>query len=271
MRDTASKAVVNFASRSRIRWVNRWPALLEFGGEIAGELGGPLASGMSRDAEQVHPPGPDLDDERDVEALERDRAVDVEEVRGQQRGGVGAQEGPPGLVAVRWRRDMVSAQDLADGGGRDPVPEAAQLSLGCVLLPSAGSPAPAARSARRVRLGSADVPVTWAGATLPRPCGGASAAACPGSRSAVPRLFRHDSGERGEHGTVSPGQARPRIRPAQYRDLVPQREYLRVLGRRGPGQQSELGKYGHHQPVYQRDEHGRRSCGHRSPRSNPEA
>src|SRR5690348_6677573 len=110
--------------------------LLELGGEVADKLGGPLAGRVCRDPEQVHPPGPDLDDERDVQALERDRAVDVEEVRGQQRGGVGAQEGAPGLVAVRWRRDAVSTQDLADGGGREPVPESAQLALDAYYSPA---------------------------------------------------------------------------------------------------------------------------------------
>jgi hypothetical protein len=53
----------------------------------------------------MYPPGPCLDDERDIQALEREHAVDVEQVRSQQRGGAGAQEGAPGLVAVRWRRD----------------------------------------------------------------------------------------------------------------------------------------------------------------------
>ena len=63
------------------------------------------------------------------------RAVDVEEVRGQERGGVGAQEDAPGLVAVRWRRDAVSTQDLADSGGREPVPESAQLTLDAYYSP----------------------------------------------------------------------------------------------------------------------------------------
>ena len=47
----------------------------------------------------------------------------MEEVRSQQRGGMGAQEGGPGLVAVRRWRDPMSPQDLADGGGGYPVPE----------------------------------------------------------------------------------------------------------------------------------------------------
>ena len=92
------------------------PVLVE-NSAAGGDLG---FSRVCRDPEQMNAPGPDLDDERDVKALERDRAAGVKEVRGQQRGGVGAQEGAPGIVAVRWWRDVVSAQDLADGGGRDP-------------------------------------------------------------------------------------------------------------------------------------------------------
>jgi hypothetical protein len=45
----------------------------------------------------------------------------------------------------------------------------------------------------------------------------------------------------------------PGGRPAEHDHLVPQREYLHVLGRRGPGHQREPGKHGHQQPVSQRD------------------
>ena len=45
---------------------------------------------------------------------------------------------------------------------------------------------------------SLGVPVAWAGSTSPRPCGGASAAACPGSRSGRP-----------EAPSARPGRARP--------------------------------------------------------------
>ena len=54
-----------------------------------------------------------------------------------------------------------------------------------------------------------------------------------------PQRFRHDPRQRREDSPVGPGHARPGIRPAQHGHLVPQREYLRILGRRGPGQQRE--------------------------------
>ena len=62
--------------------------LLELTGEVAGELGGPAARGMRRDPEQMNAAGPGLDDERDVQTLEREDAVDVEEIRSQQRCGM---------------------------------------------------------------------------------------------------------------------------------------------------------------------------------------
>ena len=36
--------------------------------------------------------------------------------------------------------------------------------------------------------------------------------------------FRHDPGQRGEHGPVGPGHAGPGVRPAEHGHLMPQRE-----------------------------------------------
>jgi hypothetical protein len=63
----------------------------------------------------VHVPRLVLDDERHVQPGQRDCAVDVEEVHGQDRGGVRAQEGAPAVVALGRGRYPVGAQDLADG------------------------------------------------------------------------------------------------------------------------------------------------------------
>jgi hypothetical protein len=70
-----------------------------------------------------------LDGERHVQPRQRCRAVDVEEVHGQDRGGVCAQEGAPAAVARCRGRYPVGAQDLADGASADPVPEAAEFAL----------------------------------------------------------------------------------------------------------------------------------------------
>jgi hypothetical protein len=70
----------------------------------------------------------DLDDERDVQPLER-HGVDVEEVDRKQAVGLGSQEGAPGVIAAcRWR-DSAGTQDLTDGRGGHPMAEATQLTL----------------------------------------------------------------------------------------------------------------------------------------------
>lgn len=84
-------------------------------------LGGP---------EDVHAPGAEFQDEEHVQPLERDR-LDLEEVGGQNRRGLSSQKRPSGraVVPLRCRRDPVASQNLADGGGGDPVPQAPQLAL----------------------------------------------------------------------------------------------------------------------------------------------
>lgn len=57
------------------------PGFFELPGELARELGGALPRGVFGDPEQVHSAGVDLDHERHVQPLERDRAIDVKEVR----------------------------------------------------------------------------------------------------------------------------------------------------------------------------------------------
>jgi len=166
------------------------------------------------------------------------------------------------------RRDAVSTQDLADGGGRDPVSEPTQLALDAYY-----SPASVLSRQPQDQRGE----IVWDGRPSRRPglaSLGRSHAAVPaqqrvrGHDPAGPQRLRQDPGERGKHRPVTPGQARPRSRPAQYCDLVPEYEYLRVLGRGGPRQQRKPRHHGHQQPVSQRDAHERRSWRRRSPRSN---
>ena len=65
------------------------PGLGKVGSEVAGELGGPGGGGVPGDAQEVDPAAGMFDDEGNVDAGERHCAVDVEEVRGQQRFGLG--------------------------------------------------------------------------------------------------------------------------------------------------------------------------------------
>jgi hypothetical protein len=91
--------------------------LLELTGEVAGKLGGPRARGCAVISGRCTRRIPVFMDERGIQALERDHAAGVEQVRSQQRRGGGTQESTPGLIAVHRWRDAMSAQDLADGGG----------------------------------------------------------------------------------------------------------------------------------------------------------
>ena len=72
--------------------------LLEVHQPVASLLRHPGSRGVGGDPGQVHPPPVHLDDEQDIEAGEAD-GLDGEEVTGQQRAGLGAQELGPGRTA----------------------------------------------------------------------------------------------------------------------------------------------------------------------------
>jgi hypothetical protein len=93
--------------------------------EVAGLLGGPRPVGMRGDPEDVHIPALDLDDEQAVQALQRQRAVDMEEIGGEDSRGLGAQELPPCGVGMSFRRGRYTqcSEDPADRGGTDPEAE----------------------------------------------------------------------------------------------------------------------------------------------------
>ncbi len=151
------------------------------GQEVAGRLCRRGRGGVLGDADDVHAPGSEFEDEGHVQAFERD-GVDLEEVGGQDRCGLGVQERAPGwaVVPLRDGRGPVAAQDLADGGGGDPVAQAPQGRPGCGCSPTRDCRGLAGGSARGVRRRSAGVPEVEAGATFWRQLAGAGAAPCPG-------------------------------------------------------------------------------------------
>jgi hypothetical protein len=69
--------------------------LVEGEGEVAGLLHRPLAGGMCGDAAEVHPAGAVLDKYQDVQPFQQ-HGVRVQEVDGEDPGGLGVQELPPG-------------------------------------------------------------------------------------------------------------------------------------------------------------------------------
>ncbi|WET76191.1 hypothetical protein P3102_18805 [Amycolatopsis sp. QT-25] len=99
-------------------------AVFKICSEVAGQLGCPGSGRMAGDAEQMDPSGAMLDDERCVQALERD-GVNVEEVDREKTVGLGTEERAPRVAAAVGRRYSVAAQDPADGEGGDAVPESA--------------------------------------------------------------------------------------------------------------------------------------------------
>ncbi len=105
--------------------------------EVAGLLRRPRPIGMLGHAQDVQEAVTDLECEQDVEAPQRHRAVDVEEVDREHAGGLRAQELPPaGVGAPQWRWwDAVTLEDPSDRRGADAVAELEQLALDPLVSP----------------------------------------------------------------------------------------------------------------------------------------
>jgi hypothetical protein len=88
--------------------------------------------------EDVHVAAADFDDEEHVQALQGERAVDMEEVAGQHGRRLGAEEPSPGGVVVADRRwwDPAAFEDPADRGRADPMAEAEQFALDALVAPA---------------------------------------------------------------------------------------------------------------------------------------
>jgi hypothetical protein len=83
------------------------------------------------DPEDVHGAGADLHDHEGVQPGQRG-GVHVEEVGGEQAGGLGAYELAPGrgtAASSGCGAETGAAQDASDGGGADAVAQAPQLAL----------------------------------------------------------------------------------------------------------------------------------------------
>ncbi|MGC5023023.1 hypothetical protein [Micromonospora sp. DT47] len=113
-------------------------AVTEVHKQVPGLLGGPRPVPMYGDADDVHVAGADLEDEEHVQALQRERAVHMEEVAGEHRGSLRAQESPPCGAVTAYRRWWYPQlfEDLADGGGADAVSEAEQFALDSLVAPA---------------------------------------------------------------------------------------------------------------------------------------
>lgn len=105
------------------------PTGAEGSGEVPGHLRSPGTGRTAGHPEQVDPAGAVFDDERHVQARQRHRTVDVQEIDRQDRLGLGTQERAPSVVADSWWRDTVSPEDFADGAGTGTMAQTTQLTL----------------------------------------------------------------------------------------------------------------------------------------------
>jgi hypothetical protein len=186
----------------------------------------------------------------------------VEEVAGQHRGCLRAQELPPGRVGApdrRWR-DPQPLENAADRRGSHAVAEFEQLALDSLVSPALIFPGYAFdQQGHSVLDGwTSDAvgirPFLGDQATMPAQHRARSDQTMP------PQHPRQPPDQRGEHGAIRPVQARPRVGSAQHGDFVAQRQEFNVLGcRRAAEQQQQVHKLEEDQ-VEQTQRHGSRSC-----------
>jgi hypothetical protein len=76
--------------------------------QVAGLLGHPVTGGVAGDAEQVDSAAADVDGEEHVDPTQ-ENGVDVEEVAGEHRAGLGAADFSPGRPVPPWRGSRPAA------------------------------------------------------------------------------------------------------------------------------------------------------------------
>ncbi|MEU4769781.1 hypothetical protein AB0H12_41835 [Actinosynnema sp. NPDC023794] len=244
----ASNEAVNWAARSRMR--NRRSSVRspEVHHLVAGLLGGSCTVGVRGGAEDVDVAGGGFHHEEHVEALEGDRAVDVEEVPGQQARGLGVEEPPPGGVGAApgsgWYPQALEYAPYGRVGCS--VAELEQFALDPAVAPAGVLPRHALDQRHD---GVVDRRSTGAIGVGPLFRDQAPVPSQDGSRCHQPVLTQpsgESANQRGEHRAIGPVQRRARVGPAQHGDLVPQHQQLDVLNRGGPAEQN--------QPVTESDE-----------------
>ena len=103
--------------------------ILEGHQQVACLLGHPLPRRMGGDPGQVHAPCAVLDEEQHVQTAEK-RGIDMEEVDGEDRLGLGLQERPPGLPGPPGRGiDARVLEDLPYCRRRERAAQAGQLAV----------------------------------------------------------------------------------------------------------------------------------------------
>jgi hypothetical protein len=125
LQKTASKARLNFASRSWIRNRGRWSRFVDVDQQVARLLHHPGAVGVVGAGHVFDPAAADADEDEHVEPAQQD-GVNGEEVAGECRRGVLAQERAPvrpSALGCRWNTGR--PEHVADQRGGDVDPERA--------------------------------------------------------------------------------------------------------------------------------------------------
>jgi hypothetical protein len=105
--------------------------------QVPGLLHGPRAIRVRAHTQDMDMAGADLDHEEHVDPAQGHRTVDMEEIAGQHRGRLRAQELPPRrAAALRRGRDPQPFQDPPHRRGPGPVPETEQFALDPLIAPA---------------------------------------------------------------------------------------------------------------------------------------
>ncbi len=211
--------------------------LVQLPAQVPGLLSDPGGIGMGGAVGVENPAAADLQEDKHVESPKQHR-VDGEEVAGKNCSGVGGEKlGPSRTIAARCRRQAMTAQDAADGSGRDLVAELEEFALNATIAPTWVL---AAQTQNQV----AQLIRDWRPAS-PRAQGEGSptpahqlpmpAEQRGGREEQAPR--RQSQAERNQDHPVGRQQLWPPDLPTQNRDLVAEGENLKVaLGVRATAQ-----------------------------------
>jgi hypothetical protein len=230
--NTASNEAVKFRSAVAGQESDVPEPPVESEGEVTGLLHRPLAGGRCGDAAKVHSAGAVLDEHQDVEALQQ-HGVHVQEVDGEDPGGLSCQELPPGRApAARRRIDARVMQDLPHRGRRNGETEFHQLAVNPAVSPQrvlrrqaddeTGDAQDCRRAARLAPLARV-VPLRGQHAVP-----GQQRRWCHGEDTG-PAPAGEEPGQRGEPHPAGRLVPHPADVAAQHRVLVPEHQQLSIL------------------------------------------
>jgi hypothetical protein len=227
-------------------------AALEVHQEVTGLLGHPLPRRMGGDPGQVHAPGPMLDEEQHIQTAQ-EHGIDVEEIRREDRLGLGFQERLPGLPGPPGCGiDARVLEDLPYRRRREHVAQSGQLTVDAPVPP--GRVVPGHLQDQRPHGRRGPGPSRTAARIRPVPPDQIGVPAQQGPRRDDQAQLTQiapgqQPGQRGQDRPVSPRQAWRLDLALENGDLVTQQEDLGVLGAVGAGEQGKPAEHAEHRQV----------------------